>query len=213
MNNYFFEAYNEYNGDSIGFVHIRSNSDIPKIISNLIFGKYKEDILSLNIKYELAAHFHDVIDAIQNEINNFNILNEHIGIRLSNEYSYRQYNKKYDNECKFVEYIVKEQNKEDKETIITKEILLESGFKDITKDDMKKAWEEYLKIDEYCGFMYITNDKDPIKIDIANGPTNNGSLWHVHLDNADCESIGSADISTIWQFNTLLSIFNSKFRL
>ena len=43
--------------------------------------------------------------------------------------------------------------------------------------------------------------------------TNNGTNWNMHLDNEDCETIGSADIDYVWQFNKMMEIFDSKFRL
>ena len=36
---------------------------------------------------------------------------------------------------------------------------------------------------------------------------------HNYFFEAYCESIGSADIDNIWEFNTLMEVFGSKFRL
>ena len=51
------------------------------------------------------------------------------------------------------------------------------------------------------------------KLDIDNGWNNRGTKWSVHIDNDACETIGYADIDTIEQFNKLMEIFDSKFRL
>ena len=50
-------------------------------------------------------------------------------------------------------------------------------------------------------------------INIDNGYNNRGTGWHLHIDNDMCETIGSADIDTVWEFNTLMQVFKSKFRL
>ena len=43
--------------------------------------------------------------------------------------------------------------------------------------------------------------------------TNNGANWYMHIDNCDCETIGSADIDYIEQFNKMMEIFESNYEL
>ena len=102
--------------------------------------------------------------------------------------------------------------------LISKELLLSSGFKDITYDYEKQFHKEYEGLDDYVTLRCWTDDVDKnpgkvLKLDIDNRLTNSGRLWHIHVDNCDCCSIGSADIDTVEQFNKLMEIFDSKFRL
>ena len=100
---------------------------------------------------------------------------------------------------------------------ITLEMLKSFGFEDITIPQMKKLYKkEYSTNDEYIELRKWTDDSNfsnVLKLDIDNGPNNRGTLWHLHIDNADCCSIGSADISYTWEFNKLMEIFESSFRL
>lgn len=97
---------------------------------------------------------------------------------------------------------------------ITKEILLNNGFKEVYKEELwKNAYKNFYGVDDFFMAELWTEDESPIKIDMRNKITNNGTEWNMHLDNEDCETIGSADIDYIWQFNKMMEIFNSKFRL
>ena len=97
---------------------------------------------------------------------------------------------------------------------ITKEILLNNGFKEAYKEELwKKACKDFYGVDDFFMAELWTEDESPIKIDMRNKITNNGANWYMHIDNDDCETIGSADIDYIWQFNKMMEIFNSKFRL
>ena len=97
---------------------------------------------------------------------------------------------------------------------ITKEILLNNGFKEVYKEELwKNAYKDFYGVDDFFMAELWTEDESPIKIDMRNKITNNGTEWYMHLDNEDCETIGSADIDYIWQFNKMMEIFNSKFRL
>ena len=104
------------------------------------------------------------------------------------------------------------------EQIISKDILLSAGFEDITNDWEKEYYKKTYGIDNYMSFRKCTTeeDKNPgkvLKLDIDNGFTNNGAIWHLHIDNCDCCSIGSADINSVEQFNKLMEVFESNFRL
>lgn len=97
---------------------------------------------------------------------------------------------------------------------ITKEILLNNGFKRVYKEELwKNAYKNFYGVDDFFMAELWTEDEFPIKIDMRNKITNNGTEWNMHLDNEDCETIGSADIDYIWQFNKMMEIFNSKFKL
>ena len=97
---------------------------------------------------------------------------------------------------------------------ITKEILLNNGFKEVYKEELwKNTYKDFYGVDDFFMAELWTEDESPIKIDMRNKITNNGTEWNMHLDNEDCETIGSADIDYIWQFNKMMEIFNSKFRL
>lgn len=102
-------------------------------------------------------------------------------------------------------------------TVITEELLIEAGFENITKDWEVEYYAENLDIPHYKCYRKWTNSVDDknkcVKLDISNGLTNNDSLWHLHIDNNVCESIGTADIDKIWQFNMLMEVFGSNFRL
>ena len=104
------------------------------------------------------------------------------------------------------------------EQIISKDILLTAGFKDITYDYEKQFHKEHDGLDDYITLRRWTDDVDKnpgnvLKLDIDNGLTNSGRAWHLHIDNCDCCSIGSADLNSIEQFNKLMEVFDSNFRL
>lgn len=102
-----------------------------------------------------------------------------------------------------------------KDNVITEEILLNAGFEYLEHEtDLMAGYQkEAFGINNYKVFRIWTNDYHPIKLDIDNGWNNRGTLWHLHIDNDSCETIGSADIDTIEQFNKLMEVFDSKFRL
>lgn len=133
---------------------------------------------------------------------------------------YAKFDEQFDNEMKFLEYMNSEYSEIDKMRNITPEILLEAGF-EYLEDESKLGIEANKMSPEVCApnykvFRKLTEDKDPskvIKLDIDNGYNNRGTGWHLHIDNNACETIGCADIDTVWEFNTLMQIFKSKFRL
>lgn len=146
------------------------------------------------------------------------IEDESIEIRQISEVQYIKFNKRYDNQYQLVDHIINEKQKEDKETIITEDILINSGFEynELTSRLMESYQKNNYGIDNYKELRKLTNDVDnqfQIKLDIDNGYNNRGSKWHIHIDNDACETIGSADINTVYEFNLLMEIFGSKFRL
>ena len=102
------------------------------------------------------------------------------------------------------------------ERLITEELLKSIGFEDTTFEWEKDYWNKALGIDNYCTLTYLTDNEDGsnfIKLDFKKGIVNWNANWGLHIDNNAYESIGSADISYVWQFNMLMEIFGSKFRL
>lgn len=104
------------------------------------------------------------------------------------------------------------------EQIISKELLINSGFEDITNDWEKQYHKEHEGIEDYVSLRRWTDDVDKnsgktLKLDIDNGLSNSGRIWYIHVDNCDCCSIGSAEINTVEQFNKLMEIFESKYKL
>ena len=97
-------------------------------------------------------------------------------------------------------------------TAITCEMLLSNGFEETTS---KRERDYYTSIGEvlYADYRLWTKEEKPIKIDMMYCLTNSGSKWLMHIDNEVCNSIGSCDIDYVWQFNAMLEILNSKFRL
>ena len=98
---------------------------------------------------------------------------------------------------------------------ITNDILSNNGFEYLDKQSelLRKYQKEQYGIENYSVFRLCTNDDYPLKLDIDNGWNNRGTKWSLHIDNDVCETIGYADIDTIEQFNKLMEIFDSKFRL
>lgn len=98
---------------------------------------------------------------------------------------------------------------------ITEDILINAGFEFLKHETELLA--EYEKtnhgIDNYKTFRKWTDDELPIKLDIENGYNNSGRKWHLHIDNDHCETIGCADIDTVEQFNKLMEVFDTNFRL
>ena len=104
------------------------------------------------------------------------------------------------------------------EDIISKDILEAAGFKNNTSISEAEYFKVNDGLDDYAIYTRWTNDVDKnpskvLKLDIDNGLTNSGRIWHLHVDNNDCCTIGSADINTIEQFNLVMKIFDSNFRL
>ena len=143
------------------------------------------------------------------------IEDESIEVRKISSLQYRKFDKYYDNQYQITDYIINEKQKEDKKTIITEDILIDSGFEyleresNLTQDYQNQLYGK----DNYKVFRKWTDDDSQIKLDIDNGVNNRGTEWHLHIDNDHCETIGSADINTVYEFNLLMEVFGSKFRL
>jgi len=99
--------------------------------------------------------------------------------------------------------------------LITEEILKNNGFEYLEHEsNLINGLEESLyDVKNYKIFRKWTDDEHPIKLDINNGWNNRGTKWSIHIDNEDCETIGCADIDYTWQFNKLMEVFESNFRL
>lgn len=177
-------------------------------------------IYHLNIKNYIKDLFPDVYDFIKNVIsrdNHVNIDDDNIIIYLGTSYDYRKIDEQFNNEMAFLEYVNSEKAEMDKNRNITPEFLIDAGFEFLEDESNlgRAAHKENFELccEDYSVYRKWTNDKVPIKLDIDNGPNNRGTKWHLHIDNDACETIGCADINTIWEFNTLMEIFKSKFRL
>jgi hypothetical protein len=105
----------------------------------------------------------------------------------------------------------------DKHRYITEDLLKDAGFEFLEAEsnlgNEAHKLNPWLCRANYKVYRKWTNDKQPIKLDIDNGFNNRGTNWHLHVDNYSCESIGTADIDHVWEFNTLMQVFKSKFRL
>lgn len=206
MYNYFFDVYKKDNGAIIGMVHIRCEEDL---ISQL-----KPD---QNIKQQLFNNYPQIKKQFETVIDPIYLHSDNIGVCFTTEYDYRNYNEQYDNRCRLVESLINDLRREEKTKLITPEILIEAGFEYLEGES--KTCAEYeattYGIKNYKMFRKLTEGETPIKVDIDNGWNNRfgDKGWHVHIDNQDCETIGTADISTVLEFNMLMKVFGSKFIL
>jgi len=223
MKNFYFKVYTDYG--PLDYIKIRSEKDIwydivnsPEYSTNEMLEKFHQSpydfIYNQDIKEKLLEIYPEFRKS--NEDINFDSLEVHVTMITQNEY--REHDEQFDNEMKFLEYFNSEKISIDKKTLISKEILEENGFEYITQDFEKKYYKEHEGIEDYKFYRILTDsvDKNPskvLKLDIDNRLTNSGRLWHLHIDNCDCCSIGSADLDNVWQFNMLMEIFGSKFRL
>ena len=92
-------------------------------------------------------------------------------------------------------------------------MLQSAGFERIDTDDERKLYEKEFSIENYSEWYFVTPDDNPIVIDMSSRLTNNNAEWHMHIDNKLYETIGTADISYVEQFNKIMEIFESKFKL
>ena len=214
--NYFFEAYKIDSNDILEMIRIRLNDSIMEPFKDFmdvynIYSYYHGN----NIKHKLNEVCPEIIDIFNDKLKINIIEDSNIEINITNLLEYRQWDEQYDNELKFIEYIQSEKAKEDKQTIITEELLIDNGFEyleresNLTQDYQNQLYGK----DNYKVFRKWTNDSSPLKLDIDNGVNNRGTEWYLHIDNDHCESIGSADINNVWEFNILMEVFESKFRL
>lgn len=102
-------------------------------------------------------------------------------------------------------------------TPLTEEILQKNGFKRIDTEEERQNMKTTMFIDDYSAWRYYTTKEDDkehfLKLDMQKGFTNNGASWYLHIDNDFAMSIGSADISTVEQFNLMMDVFYSNFKL
>lgn len=209
MYNYFFGAYRKDDGSSIGMIHVRCEED-------LIF-KLKLLHSNQNIKKQLFNNYPQIKKQFEIVIDPIYLHSDNVEIYFATEYDYRNYNKQYDNECRMVESLMNDIRREEKTKLITPEILIEAGFEYLENES--KQFSEYEEknygIKDYKIYRKWIDDKIPIKLNIDNGWNNRfgDKGWHIHIDNQDCETIGTADISTVLEFNTLMKVFGSKFIL
>ena len=220
MNNFYFEVYNDQ--EPLEHINIRTEQEIwrqicesPEYTTDEMLDKFHQSpydwMHHQDFKKKLLEIYPDFI-TIYPDID-FN--REDIHIRMIPQIEYRQYDEKFDNEMKFLEYIQSEKASTDKRTPINFKILEDGGFKlqEAETNLTKKYQEENYGIKDYKSYRLWTNDKNPIKLDIDNGWNNRGTKWSLHIDNDACETIGYADINNVWEFNTLMEVFGSKFKL
>ena len=220
MNNFYFEVYNDQ--EPLEHINIRTEQEIwrqicesPEYTTDEILDKFHQSpydwMHHQDFKKKLLEIYPDFI-TIYPDID-FN--REDIHIRMIPQIEYRQYDEKFDNEMKFLEYIQSEKASTDKRTPINFKILEDGGFElqETETNLTKKYQEETYGIKDYKSYRLWTNDKNPIKLDIDNGWNNRGTKWSLHIDNDACETIGYADINNVWEFNTLMEVFGSKFRV
>ena len=223
MENFYFEVYTIKG--PLDYIKIHTENDIWYDITNsveyhtnemldLLHKSPYDYIYNQDIKKKLLEVYPD----FKKYCKDIDLNSPDIHVRMIPQIEYRQHDEQFDNEMTFLEYFNSEKISIDKKTLISKEILEENGFEDITQDWDAQYHKEHEGIEDYKTYRIWTNnfDKNPgkvLKLDIDNGLTNSGRLWHIHIDNCDCCSIGSADINNVWQFNMLMEIFGSKFRI
>ena len=184
---------------------------------------YKDPYSSIycrDLKKMLNVVAPDILDNFKPYLidHNIDLSQEDIAIYLASSNDYAKFNAKFANEIAFVEYINSENAEMDKHRKITEDILINAGFEYLENEsNIYKEYERHIYgIEDYKVFRKCICDKDSsniLKLDIDNGYNNRGTGWHLHIDNDMCETIGSADIDTVWEFNTLMQVFKSKFRL
>lgn len=229
MKNQYFRVVKCINQDDyevLTCIHIKRDQDVwdeiwDKYLDTFEYiEKANEDpystIYKSDIKEYLKCDFPDIYDLCKRSLTE-DICDPNIKIWLATLNDYRKVDEQFDNEMSFLEYITSEVAEEDRHREITIDILKEAGFKDVTTPEMVKVIEEY-GVEDYHKFRCCTDKKDGpkncLKLDINNGLNNRrDSKWQLHIDNCDCCTIGFADIINVWEFNTLMQVFGSKFRL
>ena len=232
MKNQYFKAVKVQEDSSyyvLSCIHIKQDTNIwheifEKYLNNSEYAEksYNDpygSIYHLNIKEYLKTDFPDVYSTMNKSLlltNNISIEDSNIEIWMASSEDYRKVDEKFDNELSFLEYMNSEFSEIDKNRLITNEILENAGFENSAQDFEKEYYQNEFSIDDYVSYRIYTyniDNKYPIKIDIDNCFTNSNRRWHVHIDNQDCCTIGSAEVDTVWQFNLLMKLFDSKLRL
>ena len=176
-------------------------------------------IYHLDLKNMLLVIAPDILDKFKPFLidHDIDLTKDDICIYLASEHDYAKFDEQFENEMNFLEYMNSEYSEMDKHRDITEDILKDAGFEFLETES--NLGNEVHKLNpllcraNYKVYRKWTNDKQPIKLDIDNGFNNRGTNWHLHIDNCSCESIGTADIDNVWEFNTLMQVFKSKFRL
>ena len=225
-NQYFniFKTTLEDPGELISTIRVRYNEKIWEKINNEYLDTQKwmtTSIFHLDIKSYIQNIFPDVYNLMKEltlHDNRINLDDDCFSVCLGTLSDYRKVNEQFDNEMSFLEYLNSEIVEMDKYRYITDDILKEAGFEYLENESNlgREAHNQNFELcsEDYSVYRKWTEDKPfPIKLDIDNGQNNRGTKWHLHIDNSDCETIGCADINTVWEFNTLMQVFKSKFRL
>ena len=167
---------------------------------------YKQDVKNLLLKY--YPEFENLTEV--------DLSKDDIVVNLISKSTYRKFNEELDYQMTFEEYINSEQSLKDRNRNITEVILMDNGFS--RRDDnieLQRHYENQYGVKDYSSWYIWTGNFDDeykqIKIDFEKGLTNNGSLWYIHLDGNDCTTIGTAQISTVFEFNLLMQVYKSKF--
>jgi len=225
VRNLYFELRNNKTNEILAHLDTKINDTIFNNIKFMYFGSdivwnefYKNPrkfMMDRGIKQYVKNIYPELIHKFSSIINEDIMKNDNIDIHLISVYDYRNLDEEFDNECKFVEYIINEKKNEDRHTDITEEILVDAGFEFLEHETKLLAdyQKEVYDINNYKVFRKWTNDTLPIKLDIENAYNNSGRKWHLHIDNECCETIGCADIDNVYQFNLLMEVFGSKFKL
>ena len=184
---------------------------------------YKDPYSSIycrDLKKMLNVVAPDILDNFKPYLidHNIDLSQEDIAIYLASSNDYAKFDDKFASEMAFVEYINSETAEMDKHRNITEDILIDAGFEYLENEsNIYKEYERHIYgIEDYKVFRKCIDDKNSanvIKLNIDNGYNNRGTGWHLHIDTDAYETIGSADIDTVWEFNTLMQVFKSKFRL
>lgn len=219
--NLYFQVYK--NDQILDNVHIISHMDIWNMIVNCPELCTKEKVDEFHNDSYNFIYNQDFKELLLRVYPQFRVetscdLNDpEIKVRMMTITDYRQYDEKFNNELSFIEYIQSEQASVDKKLIITEQILKDNGFEEVTMSEMKQYHLDTYGQTNYSEWRLWTtdniNDEHCLKLDIDNGFNNRGTNWHLHIDNNVCSTIGSADINTVWEFNTLMEVFGSKFRI
>ena len=225
--NFYFELYTECEDrhQGIAYLHISTEQEIWKEICDQFlctdehFEKFSKSpydaIYNTDIKHYLRVVSPEVLNHFNPVIEGFDINDDKYKVRMCTEREYRAHDEKFNQEMTFLEGFKSDKEAMDKLIEISEDILKEAGFEENTNEIEKTFWESQ-GIKDYSSWRRDTHDVDGdqyIIIDFRKGVTNNCASWGMHLDNNICESIGSADISNVWQFNTIMNVFGSKFRI
>lgn len=116
----------------------------------------------------------------------------------------------YLNERAFASAMNQVEVKREKNTLILDKHVINSGFtkcNDSTTYIMEEEFPNYISYEKSIDDKYfITISKGLSNIDYENG-------WTVHVDNCDRCTIGSIDITTIYQYNTFMKALGIKDKL